>query len=349
MLHGIALGDLHLDKLRKHFPENSIELQLNEVRKVVRYAKRNGIKRLFFLGDIGEGVKNFTGFLVMSEEAQAGLFSLLMELDGEFEVFIYIGNHDYTGLESHTLKFFFELQKHKVFKTVRFFDQEEQLKLGGVRVNILPYPLLKPSSNKPSLCFAHYEVKGSIRDNGRRIDEGEEHDYGAHSFIQGHLHTRQVVRKQHWYPGTLYQTTFGESLPKGFLEFRASQESNKVVLKSRFVDNDPSFKLINLHIHERDDLKKIEPNPLYKYKLFVAEDVRIRDSDLDKHENIVNRLAFGSKEELAALEYSEFMLESTTIDLTYDKALDTYLRKTKGLTRKEVERCKVLLEKRIAA
>jgi hypothetical protein len=282
----------------------------------------------------------------MSEEAQSGFFNVLKEVDGKLNVHVYLGNHDYAELDSHTMLFFFELQKAKVFKTVHFYDKEHPTIIEGVRVNILPYPLTKPTSKKPSVCFAHYEVAGSIRDNGRKNDGGEEHKHGKHVFIQGHLHTRQVVRKQHFYGGTLYQTSFGESLPKGFIEFKAKTLKSTVDFRHKFVDNDPAFKLINLRVYQKKDLKQIENNPLYKYKLLISEDVDLRESDLEPFQNIVNRLSFSDEAEAQALEYAEFVLETQEIDLSTKEVLNDYLVKVKKLDSKQVKRCALLLESR---
>lgn len=345
MLKAVALGDFHADKLRKHFPGNDIDLQLNEVRKVYRYAERNGIRNVFWLGDIGEGYKDFTGMLRMSEEAQSKLFAFWKSYDGTYDTHVIIGNHDYSGLESNTMKLFFELQRSKVFKTTKFYELEQQVKIDGVRVNFLPYPLLKPSDKRPSLCLAHYETSGAIRDNGRVIKDGEKHDYRGHIFVQGHLHTRQVVRS-HFYPGTLYQTSFGESLPKGFMEFNAETRSDgKIRFKHRFIDTDPEFKLINVKVYNKKDLRQIEKNPLYKYKLFVSEEVRLTEQDLQPFDNIVNRLSFSDEKELEALEAAEFQLENITIDLSQDQVFKDFL-KTKGLTKEQIKRCKQIIEKR---
>jgi hypothetical protein len=215
LLHGVSIGDLHFDKLRKHFPGKDIALQLTEIEKALRYCLKRGVPHVFFLGDIGDGVKDFTGYLRMSEDAQCGLFALLRKYDGRLNIHIFIGNHDFAANDSHTLKFFFELQRAGVFKTVRFYDEPVETRIDGINVAILPYPHKQPSSRKRHLCFAHYEVNGAIGDNGRKIvhDESDE-PHTDHVFIQGHLHTRQTVRKRHFYPGTLYQNNFGESLPK---------------------------------------------------------------------------------------------------------------------------------------
>jgi DNA repair exonuclease SbcCD nuclease subunit len=343
-LRGIGIGDLHLDKMRKHFPDQDIDLQLAEVAKVFRYAKRQGIEHVFFLGDVGEGYSDFTSMLRMSEKAQAALFRMLKSVDGSFNVYILIGNHDFSGLDSHTLLMFFELQRQGVFKTVRFFDQQEQLKIDGVPVCILPYPYTKPKTSRPSLCFAHYEVKGAVRDNGRKITAGEKHRYEGHVFVQGHLHTQQVVRN-HFYPGTLYQTNFGESLPKGFVEFQAAVKGDKIQFKHRFIGNDPAFKLINLRVFKRRHLDAIDPNPLYRYKLFVSEDVRLTEQDLAAHHNIVNRLSFTDEKELELLEEDEFQLDHVKVDLSYDKALNDFLKGRK-LTRSQIERCRQILDLR---
>lgn len=339
MLHGIAIGDLHFDKLRNRFPGRDLELQYQAINSALTYAYKNGIKYVFFLGDIGEGYKDFTGKLVMSSDAHVMLLRIIRQWDKKLRLIFYNGNHDHTELGSSTLDMFLEMYRHKMFETTSFHDKYTELKLGGERVNILPFPVVKPDSKKPALNFAHYEVSGAVADSGRKINSDHKHDYKDMIFIQGHLHTPQKVRN-HYYPGTLYQTTFGESLPKGFAEFKYEAETS--TFKYRFVETDPPFKLINLRVYKRSDLKKLVNDPNILYKLFIDESVKVKPSDLAPFSNIENQLTFGSEEEASSLEFAEFMIENQELEFQYDDALEEAL-KARGASKQDVEACKVVL------
>lgn len=339
MLHGICIGDTHLDKLRRLFPTDHIKLQVKAIRKALQYAYSNGLKHVFFLGDIGEGYKDFTGQLVMSEEARVALLGLIIKYDGKLNMYFYCGNHDFTEIGSNTLTSFIAMYKGGLFKTTHFYDKPVQLKLDGELVNILPYPEVKPLSKDRALNFAHYEVSGALADSGRPIKNDNDYTFNGQPFIQGHLHTPQKVGN-HYYVGTLYQTTFGERLPKGFGEFKY----NNGKLKYRHVQVDPPFKLINLRVYKRQDLKQLVADPNVLFKLFIDETVKVIEKDFDKYPNIVNKLSFSTEEEADALELSEFFVDNQEIELTYDSALEESLRND-GLKPKQIKEAHAILER----
>lgn len=336
-VEGIAIGDLHTDKanLAKYF-ENPLALQLKAVDKVLHFAVSHGIRHVLFLGDVCE-------YVHLSEEARVSFLRLLKKYDGKLDIYVILGNHDYAETGIHSLQTFIEMCRQGMFQTVRIFDTPQIVDLEGVPFHFLPYPHKKPLDKNPGVCVAHYEVKGAKRDNGRMIKDGTLPEYKRHMFIQGHLHTPQVVGR-HVYAGTLYQLSFGESLPKGFLRFRCRLQDGRLEFKHKHVKVDPVFKLVNLVVEDKQDLKKVTSDPNVRYKLFIKEDVIVPNDFLLKHTNIVNRLSFSTQEELEALENEEFALESQSVELSHEKLLPGFLKK-KGFAKPDIRRALNLLDK----
>jgi DNA repair exonuclease SbcCD nuclease subunit len=326
---GCAIGDLHLDKLTKYWP-NANTLQLNSVRRTVNSSVLKGATQVFLLGDIAEGIRDNTGNAMrLSEPAQCELLGLLFELDKRIDTHIILGNHDWASEGNHSLSVFIEMQKHGVFKRVRFYPELDRVKIEGQRVAMMPYPNVEPPKGC-ELGFAHYEVSGAVGDNGRAVHSSDTFDWSC-PIIQGHLHTRQRVRN-HWYPGTLYQTSFGENADKGYALLHMGQK-----LKVQWVKHEPPFKLVNLRVNKREDFKQLTTDEHTLFKLFVHEDVTVPDDLLMKFPNIVNRLAFASEAEAEALEQDEFQTENQKIDLNDRVVLPDFL-KSKGADKKQIER-----------
>lgn len=326
---GCAIGDLHFDKLTKYWPDAN-HRQAMAVKSTVADAKREGATRLFLLGDIAEGVRDTTGNAMrLSEGAQVEFFDLLCHLDSEIETHVYLGNHDWASDGHHSLQVFLSMYRRGVFKRVHFYDTMTKTKLGGVRCAIMPFPHTEPPKGT-ELAFAHYEVSGAVGDNGRQVHSKDEHKYRC-PVIQGHLHTHQRVRN-HYYPGTLYQTNFGENEDKGYALFQAGGD-----FKYRWVSKRPPFKLVNVRINRREDFKQLVADDHVKYKLFVHEDVRIPDGLMERFPNIVNRLMFATEQDAAALEQNEFLIESNQVDVDSDALLPDFL-KSEGATRTQIKR-----------
>lgn len=332
---GVAIGDLHLDKLTKYWP-NANAMQLASARGVIRSAKRRGASRAFYLGDLAEGIRDNTGNAMrLSEPAQCLLLSHFMEMDKEIESHVILGNHDWASEGSHSLSMFIEMQKHGVFKQTFFYPELDKVKIDGRKIAMMPYPNVEPP-NGCELGFAHYEVSGAVGDNGRAVHSQDEFEWSC-PIIQGHLHTHQRVRN-HYYPGTLYQTSFGENEDKGYGMFHMGNK-----FQYKWVRNETPFKLVNLRINKREDFKQLVSDELTLFKLFVHEDVRVPDDLLMKYPNIVNRLAFANEEEAVALEHDEFNSENQRIDLDDLSVLPDYLE-SKGGTKKQVERAVQIVE-----
>lgn len=326
----VAIGDLHFDKSSLyHCFENPIELQLKAIEKPLLEARKLGVGHVLFLGDVAHYEGN------LSEQARVGFLRLLHRYQKYFRIYVILGNHDYAEKGHHSLLTFLEIDRLSMMPNVRFFAEPEIVDIEGIPFHFLPFPHRKPVDGKPGICVAHFEVKGASRDNGTRISGEETEDYG-NPYVQGHLHTYQKVG-DHTYAGTLYQTTFGESLPKGFLRLMADKKGKQYRLRHKFVKVDPVFKLVNVTINDISDLRNIVPDGNTRYKLFIHDDVQVPADFLLSHPEVVNRMGFSNAKELEELELEEFVIDDQSQELSHSTLLPKFLTKT-GLNKKQVKR-----------
>lgn len=296
----IAIGDLHLDALTKHFPGDlSYQLQYFEIEKALDYAISSGIKHAIFLGDVSEHWQ-------LSQLGQQYLNRLLVQYDGRIQMYWILGNHDFAEDGRHSFLPIIELLP--ILKTTRIFTSPETVSIDGVKFNFSPYPHKKEVAN--AVNVGHFEVSGSTRDNGHKIKSAHNPKPKA-LWIMGHLHTPHTVGSV-YYAGTLYQLNFGESLPKGFLRIQARMRNGVLQHKITRIKNTPRFQFFNLPVESKEDLRKIQNNPLFLYKLFVSSEYDLPLSVLDSFPNIVDHKGFSNKKELEA------MMDDTVLDIGED-------------------------------
>lgn len=334
MLEFVTLGDLHLDKMYKLYGDKTLELQIKEAEKVFKYAKKKGIKHLIQLGDVAHNPR-------LTYEAQIALQRLLDKYDGHINIYIILGNHDLEMTDVHSCEPLHEMVRSNKYKSVWFFDKPKQMILDGVPVNFLPFPYKEPLDDKEAINCAHLERPGAIRDNGSKIVTGGDPDNKSGKWILGHLHTPQVVGNS-LYTGTVYQTNFGESLPKSFLHVRAeyNKKKNKLKTRHKVIEVDPAFKLFNLKVNSLQDFDTIEDNELYLYKVFIQEDVQVPDNLLSKYPNIVNRINYSSE-----TEFEDLLMNSSPDDIKHDikEGLDERLKGI--LTKKQIKRAHQMIDR----
>lgn len=334
----IISGDPHFDKLVNLFPKSHLELQVAELRKAFVYALKNGIPNLIWPGDIAHKDR-------LSEEARIALFNLLHEFDGKLNIWIILGNHDvaYTGF--HSLQFFIELFKKGKFKTVHIMDKPVQKWINGIPLNFLPYPAKKALPHDTDKCdksinVAHLERPGAVRDNGRKVgpaDGTKQKDKNI--WLIGHLHTPQKVGRS-YFCGTMYQTTFGESLPKSFLHIKAWNKKGTLKHKVEVVPTDPAFKFFPLVVEKKSDLEKISSNPLYLYKVFLKSGVDLKFDLNKKYPNIINTPTIYDDKKKIVVDMGE--IEEIKYNLS--DGLPKWMKK-KGATKKQVKRALQLVDR----
>ncbi|QJT71199.1 Metallophos_2 domain-containing protein [Vibrio phage vB_VcorM_GR11A] len=333
----VAVGDWHLDKLDKRLGEDAIKLQMAEIRKACDYALDNGIKHVIYLGDTADNPRLSYRAIIAIQEHYA-----YYDRKG-LNQHVILGNHDVEAEDFHALETLESLINLGMFDNLKFYKNPEQVWMSGVPFNFLPFPADKPIDDINAVNIAHIERPGALRDNGMKINKGgtEEDDGRKDVWDVGHLHTPHTVGRT-VYAGTLYQTNFGESLPKSFLHCTATYDAKKNRIKRDYqrINNDPAFKFFNLEINELADLKKIEKNPLYLYKLYTNTDIELPKNMLTKHANVIQVLGFSSKEELKEL------MDTSTAKITHDvrDGLEEWLTENRGFDAKKVKRAKHLLD-----
>lgn len=330
-MEGIGIGDLHFDKLDSLIP-NASELIVKSVERVFRYALNNGVKNVLFYGDIGERPR-------LSYDAQVNLYKLLLKKKyRDLSLHFILGNHDFAENGTHTLQVIQSIA-NEIDREVYIYTKPELKSLDGVPFNFLPYPFTE--TTKKAINVGHFEVKGSIRDNGKKIEEGPS---SKHNTLMGHLHTCHRVNNT-YYSGTLYQTNFGEHLPKSFHHFKAHSASELHVDNIAF---EPPWKLLNLTVSSERDLEDLDSSPNVLYKLFLKDgaDVDI-DYVLTKYPNIVKHNVFKSKKELEEMVQQAWELDAETVtdvvNVDYEAVVYNML-KEEGHSDKEVKRAMFILK-----
>lgn len=281
MLEAIALSDLHFDGLNKHFVDANDRI-LKEMDKIYQFAVKRGIKYVFMPGDLADTPD-------MDWDTYSKLFMFLKKYDGLIETHYIAGNHDFADNENTSMNFLKVLANEKALKTTHIHLTASQAEIEGVPVNFLPYPCLKTlSTDSGALNFAHVEYTGAIGDNGRKLKTKHELEVHPDDFtISGHIHTYQFLKdRRAVYVGNPFQKNFGESLPKGFIYFKAQSKRGRIQLSHEFIENKPGFILENVFINDVTDFKKIKNDDNIRYKLHIGPEVAIPPDLLIKYPNI---------------------------------------------------------------
>lgn len=325
MLEALSTSDFHLDGMNKHFTDANTR-QLLEIDKIYQYALKNGIKHVFIPGDISDKP-------VLSNEAWVGLMALLFKYDGLVHTYYVNGNHDKSDVDTTACDFLQSLQLHGALKTFRIFLQAEQVKIDGVNVNFIPWPHPETlTEKKGSLNLAHVTYNGAIGDTGRvlRVKKDEFKSHKNDFTITGHIHQYQYLRERKaLYHGNPFQKNFGESLPKGFVHFKAKYEKNELIVRHRFVDNSPNFQLINLLIESPKDFRKLSTSDSYRYKLMVSSDVIVPPDLRLQFPNITGGVFNATTKKL------DSNVEESALEGSVPKSITSPTKKLKGFLKRQ--------------
>jgi len=333
MLEFVAIGDIHLDKKRLANlmgSKTATDLQLECVKSVLDHAIASNIKHAFILGDVSDEPS-------LSDYAERQLIEMLLKYDGKLKMHIILGNHDIKQKDVHSLCKVSLLSKTKKLKSVYVYDKHVVKDLGGIDVEFMPYPCSEPKRNN-SVCVAHIELKGAKSDTGFVSKDGVDVDVGrGNLWVIGHLHTKQMDKKRHYYyPGTLYQTSFGETSPKRYMKFRVESTANgRLKYGAQTYPSNPKFHLETLEIQKKHQLEVCKKQLAEKkkhvyYRVFHNKDIRLPLSFMRKYPQIVECKSFKDEEELKNLVVSESIHYKVTDGLmTYLKNLGMSLAKRK--------------------
>lgn len=290
-MEALAVGDLHttdasgIGGLSKYV-QDSDKMVFREFDRVLEYGRNKGVHTVIQLGDVCENPR-------MSYSAQLALVDFL-DRNSDFEFHFILGNHDMFGEVpdlGHSLEL---LQRMYKSSHVKFYTKPTNKLIQGARVRFLPYP--HESFKKDALNVFHKEVAGAKNDAGRTFD-GEDFSRSKAVAIAGHLHTAHRIRNT-FYGGTLFQTNFGESLPKYFqhVEFNSVDD-----YEIRQVKHEPEYKLYNVVLQSRSDLQDIPEGEKNLVKLIIQDGAEVSAGDYAQFTNIVEVKNFKTKEDLAVV------------------------------------------------
>jgi DNA repair exonuclease SbcCD nuclease subunit len=308
MFEAVTIGDLHFDnKLVQYQQLADINERIGkEVDKVLSYASKNGIKYAIYLGDVCNNPS-------MSGEAHVILLDLLKKYPDIKHIMI-TGNHDTECVGKHSLLVLKRLGETGVINNLKIIDSPVRMFANkGFPVNFLPWPHF--SICPASLNIIHVETNGAQWDHGKKVENERRTKY---TFIGGHLHTKQELTENHLYPGTLYQTNFGERADKFFAHIKWDGKN----LEYELIPNKPSFELRTIIVSSSEDLKKIKDNPNILYRVIVKTGVDLDAGALENYTNVVKTNPFKTKEDLAAILSDDLHLNDADSEVNLMTVMD---------------------------
>jgi calcineurin-like phosphoesterase family protein len=279
MLQAVILCDTHIGgyKFLENYVDDTDKYIYKAIQSVADYAKNNGIKHMFILGDIFDNPNP-------TQAMQRRLLKFLKSLN--LKVYMISGNHDYSSDGKHSLvmsEFFAEESS----KNIYIYTEPKLIKVEGIPFSMLPWPYSKSLTKGPCINCAHITIKGSKSDTGKTMSKGESIKLRDNQFwMIGDLHTRQK-----YYPGTLIQKSFGEDTVKGFSHLSVQLKEGKFLVNEDWIVRKTEYELINLRIDNVGDLDKIEAfdkNNLKLYTLKVSQDVVLPPNVRQKYPNVHN-------------------------------------------------------------
>lgn len=363
VLRGVAIGDLHFDKILNLIP-NINKIIYKQCDSILRKAVERGYHVAVFLGDV-------FNYMNASEESTRLFLKLLVKYQDLIEIIVIEGNHGYKRNGTGSLSTLSMLEEFSLIN-VTFVIEPTCRVIKGVPLVFLPHPYtclsdvraknypafmtmlsdsgmseeeieqadslgadLEPCLSQ-SIGFGHFTRKGAIQDNGHSTKEGVDYnpDLDCAYYIVGHLHTPQTIGTTE-YPGTFYQTSFGESEDKGYAEFIAKMEDYKVKFKYKRIKQDPPILLKNILITSKKrlpDLTKVSANVYYKVQ--AEKEIKIPQEYLDHPQFVFTNISNPSKSlsdnpttSQSLFDSEDFCLSDTVKDYLESTALDDNQKK----------------------
>ncbi|QZE59431.1 hypothetical protein MPK66_gp187 [Erwinia phage pEa_SNUABM_2] len=270
-LEALVTADWHFEGLANHFPVDHVDRQLETIDRIYQYAVEHGIRHIFVPGDITDKFK-------MDDETKRKLLQFFLKYEGVIDTWYCGGNHDWADMSNTSMDLIKTFCEWDFLKSLHIYLRPEQVEIDGIVVNFLPHPAKESIKHKkPCLNFCHVEAVGALGDNGRPLKAKHDIKVDPRDYtISGHIHLAQVLEKKRFeYCGSPYQKTFGEALPKGFIHIRAAYKNKELVVKRKFVDSKPGFRLETVMIENQKDWSRLEVNPAIRYRVIVKDTVSI--------------------------------------------------------------------------
>ena len=311
----VAIGDLHFDnRLSQYEPLKDINsIVAGELRKVLQYARNNGIKYVFLLGDIADKP-------VLSDDASIKFIDILHEYS-DLRIIMITGNHDREDRNNHSLNVIKRLCKLGMFPHVRVIDEPTVMFVKNrTPINFLPWPhfAVRPDC----LNVIHIEFNKAQWESGQLIENERDTEC---ALLGGHLHTHHIVRENQVLPGTLYQVNFGEKAKKFWLH--GSWDGLK--FEYELIPNKPAFELRTVVITSKDDLdSKVTRDPRVFYRAMIRIGADIDADTLGHYSNIIKTNNFKNKSELQMILAEDLLMNDPDAEvnlMSVVEALETWM------------------------
>ena len=301
----VFIGDLHLEGPLREYIDGLDGLIMREVQGIVTAASKKGYNIVVLLGDL------FHKYAVKARSYT--LLSPLFTANPDTQFLIIGGNHDVDSQSTereHSLDLLAQQVKDGIYPNVKVALHDPIDLWSKTPVRMLPWPLNE--TRKDALNIIHLDAAGAKQDNGRDSSAEWTTD---HFCISGHLHTPQRV-KDIWYPGTLYQTSFGETQSKSiiYVDWTGDRSTSRV----KRVPYAPPFLLHNEVVATDQDyaaLKErlLQAAPTDLFKVFVHAEVMLPRDAFSPYPNVVKTNPFKTKAELKAALVNELLIETRSI------------------------------------
>jgi len=240
--------------------------------------KRNGIKEIFFLGDV------FDNRVSMNIKIKNAVLDIFENVLGGYKIYLLIGNHDsyYTNtIEVNALKFLDKLNN------VTLIDKNHIVEVKEKKVFLVPWivndkAFLQEVENlkeRVDVCMGHFAINGFHLNKYKVEESGLSYEHFAKFPIvfSGHLHTRGVKKFgscEIVYIGSPYQLTRADcGEPRGYCIL------DMETLAYKFVDNTVSLEYLQLNYPEKFTKKMIEGNIVDVNVKFdkITDDKKVQD------------------------------------------------------------------------
>ncbi len=307
-MEAIGIGDLHLTDdtgkggLSKYI-ESPDRYVMSEVERVIKWGLKKGIKVCLLYGDLSENPR-------MSYEGQIALATTIKAYP-KMQFIAILGNHDKLSRDSAVGHSMQTIQMMDL-PNFRILTEDCVLKLQGTKVNFCPWP--SKAFNPNMLNVGHTEVHGSKGDSGR-VMAGDDLSKSKAIVCMGHLHTNHQVRNT-YFSGTLYQTNFGEPLPKFFHHINFNSTDDYEINSIPF---DPLYKLFNCVVESQADVDALPTDSHHLIKLVVQDGA---DVVVPNRPNIVLNKTFKTKSDLATILTEDLMQGQELVIKTSDFFID---------------------------
>lgn len=273
------------------------------------------------------------------------LIRLLSEIT---KVYVLVGNHDYIS-NSQFLTNNHWMNAIKFWKNVKIIDSTEYIEINNKIFTFVPYVypgrfiealnVVEEEVWKNSSCiFAHQEFKGCKMGSIVSI-EGDEWDVDFPQVISGHIHSKQKIQENIYYPGSSLQIAFGENENNTVcvLKFNDIMELEEIDLEL------PKKRIIYVNIEDFEELEinkskydnvKIAVKGTYeefkalkktsKYKKVIKDNMKIQFKSTEK----IDQSKFDIKDNDNTVSYKNFLeILSEKIQIENNNSLTNLYKK----------------------